>query len=142
MSFKGVDYYNIDELLSDEEKILRASVRRFLEKEVEPLVVDAFDKEEPIDMRELALAFPEYDNWIKQVRDRLVDLLIPFRKFHYYHPLQRGSASLKSVLPALTGKGYEGMDIADGQEASIAFQAVTYGLNIPEEKLELQMKIH
>ena len=30
MSFKGVDYYNIDELLSDEEKILRSSVRRFL----------------------------------------------------------------------------------------------------------------
>ena len=54
MSFKGVDYYNIDELLSDEEKILRDSVRRFLEKEVEPLVVNAFNKEEPIDMRELA----------------------------------------------------------------------------------------
>ena len=54
MAFKGVDYYNIDELLSGEEKILRDSVRRFLEKEVEPLVIDAFDKEEPIDMRELA----------------------------------------------------------------------------------------
>ena len=54
MAFKGVDYYNIDELLSDEEKILRGAVRKFMEDEVEPLVVNAFDREEPIDMRELA----------------------------------------------------------------------------------------
>ena len=84
-------------------------------------------------LKELAKAFPEYESWVQQVCDRLVDLLAPFRKFHYYHPLQRGSASLKSVLPALTGKGYEGMDIADGQEASIAFQAVTYG-DVSEEE--------
>jgi len=84
-------------------------------------------------LKELAKAFPEYESWGQQVCDRLVDLLAPFRKFHYYHPLQRGSASLKSVLPALTGKGYEGMDIADGQEASIAFQAVTYG-DVSEEE--------
>jgi glutaryl-CoA dehydrogenase len=54
MVFKGVDYFNIDELLSDEEKIVRDSVRAFLETEVEPLVIDAFDKEEPIDMKKLA----------------------------------------------------------------------------------------
>jgi glutaryl-CoA dehydrogenase len=54
MAFKGVDYYKIDELLSDEEKILRGAVRKFMEDEVEPLVVNAFDREEPIDMRELA----------------------------------------------------------------------------------------
>ena len=78
-------------------------------------------------LNELAQAFPEYDSWVRQVCDRLVDLLGPFRKFHYYHPLQKGSASLKSVLPVLTGKSYEGMDISDGESASIAFQAVTYG---------------
>ena len=54
MSFKGVDYYNIDELLSDEEKMLRSSLREFLEREAEPLVVSAFNTEEPINMRELA----------------------------------------------------------------------------------------
>ena len=85
-------------------------------------------------LKELALAFPEYDNWVNQARDRLVDLLVPFRKFHYYHPLQKGSASLKSVLPALTGKDYAGMDIADGQSASIAFQTVTYGEVSEEER--------
>ncbi len=86
-------------------------------------------------LKELALAFPEYDNWVSQVRDRLVDLLTPFRKFHYYHPLQKGSASIKNVLPALIGKTYEGMEISDGQSASIAYQAVTYG-DVPEEARE------
>ena len=54
MKFKGVDYFNIDELLSDEEKMTRNLVRDFLEKEVESRVAEAFHHEEPIDMRELA----------------------------------------------------------------------------------------
>jgi len=54
MAFKGVDYYGIEELLSDEEKMFRDAARSFLEKEVEPLVVNAFHKEEPLNMEELA----------------------------------------------------------------------------------------
>ena len=54
MNFKGVDFYNIDELFSDEEKMTRKAVREFLEREIEPLVVGAFHREEPLDMRELA----------------------------------------------------------------------------------------
>jgi glutaryl-CoA dehydrogenase len=54
MKFKGVDYYNIDELLSDEEKMTRNLVREFLEKEVEPLIADAFHQEKPLNMKEIA----------------------------------------------------------------------------------------
>jgi len=54
MKFKGVDCYNIDELLSEEEKMTRNLVREFLENEVEPLVADAFHQEKPLDMEELA----------------------------------------------------------------------------------------
>ena len=82
-------------------------------------------------MRDLAQAFPKYRDGVTQIRDRLADLLIPFRSFHYYSPLQKGSASLKAVLPAITGKGYEGLDIADGQMASISFLSATYG-DMPE----------
>ncbi len=85
-------------------------------------------------LKELALAFPQYDGWIASICSRFVDLLTPFRQFHYYHPLQKGSASLKSVLPALTGKGYDGMSIADGVSASITFQQVTYGGVSPETR--------
>ncbi|MFC1914883.1 DUF2779 domain-containing protein [Chloroflexota bacterium] len=77
-------------------------------------------------LKELAKMFPEYDNWITSVRGRLVDLLQPFRSFYYYHPKQKGSASIKRVLPALTGKGYDGMEISEGTEASIKYYTVTY----------------
>jgi len=88
-------------------------------------------------LRDLALAFPEYSSWITQICDRLVDLLAPFSSFHYYHPAQKGSASLKRVLPAITGKGYDDLDINDGQIASFTFLEATYG-DIPEsEKLKV-----
>ena len=54
MKFQGVDFYNIDEMLSDEEKMTRNLVREFLEKEVAPLVTDAFHQEKPINMEKLA----------------------------------------------------------------------------------------
>ena len=71
-------------------------------------------------LKELALAFPASKEWIDSLILRMIDLLIPFRCFHYYHPSQKGSASIKEVLPALTGKSYNG-DIADGGTASLSF---------------------
>jgi len=84
-------------------------------------------------LKELAVVFPEYDDWITGVRSRLVDLLQPFRGFYYYHPQQKGSASIKKVLPALTGQGYDGMEISEGNEASIKYYTVTYGEATEEE---------
>jgi len=83
-------------------------------------------------LRDMAAAFPEYSDWIEQVCGRLVDLLSPFSNFHYYHPAQKGSASLKRVLPAITGIGYEDLDISDGQVASFSFLAAHYG-EMPED---------
>jgi len=54
MAYGEVDYFNINELFSEEERLLKNSVRKFLEKEIKPLVMDAFDKEEPLDMRKIA----------------------------------------------------------------------------------------
>ena len=71
--------------------------------------------------------FPEYATWYESIRGRLVDLLVPFREFHYYDPDQSGSASLKAVLPALTGRSYEGLEIADGQTASRRFCDLAFG---------------
>jgi len=85
-------------------------------------------------LKELARAYPEYDSWVSQVCSRFVDLLTPFRRFYYYHPVQKGSASIKNVLPAITGRSYQDMEIADGNTASIAFQEVTYGEVEEDEK--------
>jgi len=42
MSYKGVDYYHIDELLSDEEKLIRDSVREWVSSRVIPVIEDHF----------------------------------------------------------------------------------------------------
>jgi hypothetical protein len=78
-------------------------------------------------LKELAQAFHQYNDWVNRVCSRLVDLLFPFQKFHYYHTLQKGSASLKAVLPAITGKGYEDLAISNGQVASVSFLSATFG---------------
>jgi len=54
MKFQGVDYYGVDELLCEEEKMTRTLVREFLENEIESLVVGAFHEEKPLDLEQIA----------------------------------------------------------------------------------------
>jgi hypothetical protein len=85
-------------------------------------------------LKELVEAFPEYTDWLEGILARMVDLLSPFTNFHYYNASQKDTASLKKVLPAVTGKGYEEMGIGAGMDASIAYQRITYG-NATEEEI-------
>ena len=75
-------------------------------------------------LHDLAEAFPKDAKWITQIIDRMDDLATPFREFWYYHPNQHGSYSIKEVLPSMTGKGYEGLGIAEGGAATRAFIAL------------------
>jgi len=77
-------------------------------------------------LKDLAENFPEYADWISGVTERMADLLKPFVNFHYYHPDQKGSASLKKVLPALTGMSYDGLPINDGRQAGVAFMTAAF----------------
>jgi len=77
-------------------------------------------------LKECADSMPEFQPWVDSLKGRFVDLLQPFRAFRYYHPSQRGSASMKSVLPALTGEGYENLAIQDGEAASREYVRVTF----------------
>ena len=72
-------------------------------------------------LRECADSFPEYQDWVNGLEDRIVDLLIPFRNFHFYHRDQHGSASIKAVLPVLTDESYSSLEIRDGDTASLSF---------------------
>jgi hypothetical protein len=78
-------------------------------------------------LSELADWLPEYRGRINNIRERLWDLL-PFVKRHVYHPEFRGSFSIKSVLPALMPEmTYDGMDVADGGEAGLAWDHMIGG---------------
>ncbi|MFQ5620861.1 MAG: DUF2779 domain-containing protein, partial [Candidatus Nanoarchaeia archaeon] len=92
-------------------------------------------------LKKLAEAFPEYEEWIEQALTRVVDLIIPFRSYLCYHPEQKGSASIKYVLPALTETSYEGMEIASGDVASLAYlNMYLEGLKPSEEKINKTRK--
>ena len=96
---------------------------------------EAFEKTR---LKELASSFPVYKDWIKDVSDRIIDLLGPFKDFSYYHPLQGGSASLKKVMPAVTGISYEELEISHGDIASLRYMQATFGEISAEERLKIR----
>ena len=78
-------------------------------------------------LSDLASWFPEFADRIVAIQARLFDLL-PVVREHVYHPAFSGSYSIKSVLPALVpGMSYEGMAVANGQEAGLAWEALVRG---------------
>jgi CRISPR/Cas system-associated exonuclease Cas4 (RecB family) len=78
-------------------------------------------------LNKLAENFPAYRKWVDSIVERIVDLLEPFRNFYYYNNKQEGSASLKAVLPVLTGKSYDDIDISEGGNASLQYLYITHG---------------
>jgi hypothetical protein len=79
----------------------------------------------------LADAFPEHAGWIEGVEARIIDLLEPFQSFDYYHPEQHGTASIKAVLPVMTGRSYADLEIQEGGQASLEYLRVHFG-DVPE----------
>ncbi len=87
---------------------------------------------------ELAKRFPEHADRLAEIASRLFDLLKAVKNdydffiaagftkeaaetYNYYHPDLDGSYSLKKVLPVLGGADYEGMAIANGVQAYLAY---------------------
>ncbi len=76
---------------------------------------------------ELARDFPEFAQPLNNINARMVDLLVPFKSRWLYHPDQKGSASIKSVLPAFSALDYAEMDIGGGEEASRQYKHFVEG---------------
>ena len=52
-------------------------------------------------IKELAAAFLDLAEHLLNIRDNIVDLLVPFQSGWYYNRAMGGSFSIKSVLPAI-----------------------------------------
>ena len=73
-------------------------------------------------LNDLIDVFPEYSNELREIINRLKDLMIPFQQKWYYTPEMRGSYSIKYVLPALVPElSYNDLDIKEGGTASNIF---------------------
>jgi len=69
---------------------------------------------------------------IEKIQNRMVDLMVPFRK-NYRLPAMQGSYSIKYVLPALVPElSYDSLTIGNGSDASAAF----YNLKHAKEEIE------
>lgn len=74
-------------------------------------------------LNNLKKIFPELTNDIDYILYRIKDLIIPFENKLYYHPLMKGSYSIKNVLPALVSDlNYNSLNIGSGSIAMAAFE--------------------
>lgn len=79
-------------------------------------------------IKELARDFPQYAKNLLALNERMMDLIIPFRKKFYYTKEMQGSASIKKVLPALVPElSYDDLAIAEGGTASNTFLQMQKG---------------
>ena len=71
-------------------------------------------------LRELAAIFPDLQDGLLNIAQRTVDLL-PVTRNHWYHRDQRGSWSIKAVLPTMTSLEYSILEVKDGAGAQEAY---------------------
>ena len=86
-------------------------------------------------LNDLSEAFPDYSEELREIINRLKDLMIPFQKKWYYTPEMKGSYSIKSVLPALVpNMSYDELEIKEGGSASNIFLSMVKGNFTGEEE--------
>ncbi|WP_223262612.1 DUF2779 domain-containing protein [Sphingobium sp. SCG-1] len=86
-------------------------------------------------LRQLAALFPDLAIGLSDLADRLVDLL-PVTRATWYHRDQRGSWSLKAVLPTIASQlSYADLDVSDGMQAQMAYlEAIDPGTSVERRK--------
>lgn len=100
---------------------------------------DTFEKTR---IKEAIEMYPDLKKSLQDIIDRMYDLLYllkgnrstrkkDFTTNNYYNSMQRGSYSLKTVLPLFTKNGYQDLDIQNGIEASECYSK--FHLLSPEE---------
>ena len=93
-------------------------------------------------VKELAERFPTLRDPLLAINERVVDLL-PIARRHYYHPSQRGSWSIKAVLPAIADDLlYDVLDgVQDGTAAMAAYLEAIAAATIATRKDEIDRQL-
>jgi hypothetical protein len=93
-------------------------------------------------IQELAERFPDLARPLAALKERVVDLK-PVAESHYYHPSQKGSWSLKAVLPALCPElDYANLEgVKDGGMAQDAYLEAIARETTASRKAELEQQL-
>lgn len=90
-------------------------------------------------LEELAERFPRKNKHIQKLIGNMVDLLDPFKSRHLYSWKQRGSHSLKAVLPAFVKDlSYDDLEIGDGGAAMQAYHEMCALADSPKKLASLR----
>ena len=85
----------------------------------------------------LADALTDLSLELHAIADRFVDLL-PIAQAHYYHRDQRGSWSIKKVLPTIAPElDYSDLEVGDGVTAQLAWLEARSGQCTPERRAQI-----
>jgi hypothetical protein len=90
-------------------------------------------------LKELAEFDELYESWVELIVKRVDDLLIPFREFYFYDNKQKGSCSIKYVLPVFSDLDYQSLNVSNGSEAMLLYYN-HFVKNIPCENKEQLVK--
>jgi len=93
-------------------------------------------------LKELAELFPSKKKRLLSIIDNMVDLIDPFKVRDLYSWKQKGSHSIKAVLPAFVkGMTYEGMEIGDGGAAMEAYHQMCDCADKPKELAKIRKNL-
>ncbi|MCC6599359.1 MAG: acyl-CoA dehydrogenase family protein [Crocinitomicaceae bacterium] len=104
--YQGHDYYLMDELLSEEQKLVRDTVRAWIKKDVSPIIEDAAEK----------AVFPKH----------LIRGLAEMGAFGPYIPVEYGGAGLDQISYGLIMQELERCDSGLRSTASVQSSLVMY----------------
>ncbi|WP_370477764.1 acyl-CoA dehydrogenase family protein [Tamlana flava] len=104
--FEAPDYYNLDELLTDEHKLVRAAAREWVKREVSPIIEEYAQKAE----------FP----------NQIINGLAEIGAFGPYIPMEYGGAGLDQISYGLIMQEIERGDSGIRSTASVQSSLVMY----------------
>ena len=122
--FQGVDYYNIDDLLTEEHKLIRDSAREWVKREVSPIIENAYEEAK----------FPR--QWIKGLGE--------IGAFGPYIPEQYGGPGLDHISYGLLMQELERGDSGLRSTASVQSSLVMYPIwkyGSEEQKMKYLTKL-
>jgi len=93
-------------------------------------------------IKELAELFPTNKKRLLSIIDNMVDLIEPFKARDLYSWKQRGSHSIKAVLPVFVkGMSYDDMEIGDGGAAMEAYHQMCDCADDPKELAQVRKNL-
>lgn len=93
-------------------------------------------------IQELARKIPRLKKRLLALNDRIVDLL-PIARTFYYHPAQKGSWSIKDVLPTIAPDlSYDELDgVQHGGDAMSAYEEAILPQTMDDRRLEIERQL-